>query len=175
MFLNKIKIFLVISITLIFTFLSYDNVNSEEFKIILGTAKVIDGDTIKINKEKIRLMGIDAPEKKQKCEKIWLSIHFLSFKKQYPCGEISTNKLKKKINNKHIVCKWTNKDRYNRLIAECFKDKMNINDWMIRNGLAVAYRKYSKKYVAQENFARREKLGLWSGTFEMPWDWRKKN
>ena len=66
MFLNKIKIFLVISITLIFTFLSYDNVNSEEFKIILGTAKVIDGDTIKINKEKIRLMGIDAPEKKTK-------------------------------------------------------------------------------------------------------------
>ena len=52
---------------------------------------------------------------------------------------------------------------------------MNINDWMIRNGFAVAYRKYSKKYVAQENFARREKLGLWSGTFEMPWDWRKKN
>ena len=53
--------------------------------------------------------------------------------------------------------------------------KININKWMVSNGYAVAYKKYSKKFVAQENIAKKEKLGLWAGTFEMPWEWRKKN
>mgnify|MGYP001329590460 CR=1 FL=1 len=83
MFLNKIKLFLVISICLIFFFLTYNDVKSDELKIIFGTAKVIDGDTIKIKKNKIRLFGIDAPEKKQQCQKPWLSIFFLSLSKNY--------------------------------------------------------------------------------------------
>ena len=83
--------------------------------------------------------------------------------------------MKSKINNKFIICKSNNKDRYNRFIAECYKDKKNINRWMVLNGYAVAYRKYSKKFVFQENLAKKEKLGLWAGTFEMPWDWRKNN
>ncbi len=175
MFLNKIKIFLLISTCLIFFFLTYNDVNSEEIKVISGIARVTDGDTIKINKKKIRLMGIDAPEKKQTCKKTWLSISFISFEKNYPCGQISTNKLKRKINNKYIICNYTEKDRYQRYIAECFINKTNINAWMVRNGQAVAYKKYSKKFISQENFAKNDKLGLWVGTFEMPWVWRKKN
>ena len=175
MFLNKIKLFLVISICLIFFFLTYNDVKSEELKIISGIAKVTDGDTIIIDKKKIRLLGIDAPEKKQKCSKTWLTISFISFSKDYSCGQISSDKLKKRINNKVLICKWSNKDRYKRFIAECFENKTNINAWMVRNGYAVAYTKYSKKYVAQENIAIKDKLGLWSGTFEMPWDWRKNN
>ena len=175
MYLNKIKLFLVISICLIFFFLTYNDVKSKEPKIISGIAKVVDGDTIKIGKNKIRLLGIDAPEKKQQCKKPWLTISFISFSKDYPCGQISTDKLKKKIKDKLLICKWINKDRYKRYIAECFKDKTNINAWMVRNGYAVAYRKYSKKFVSQEIFARKEKLGLWSGTFIMPWDYRKNN
>ena len=175
MFLNKIKLFLLISICLIFFFLTYNDVKSEEVKIISGIAKVTDGDTIQIDKKKIRLLGIDAPEKKQQCSKTWLSVSLISFSKDYPCGQISTDKLKKKINNKLIICKWSNKDRYKRYIAECFKDKTNINAWLVRNGYAVAYRKYSKKFVSQEIFAKKEKLGLWSGTFMMPWDYRKNN
>ena len=175
MFLNKIKLFLLISICLIFFFLTYNDVKSEEVKIISGIAKVTDGDTIRIEGKKIRFFGIDAPEKKQQCRKPWLSISFISFSKDYPCGQISTNKLKKKINNKLLICKWSNKDRYKRYIAECFKDKINVNAWMVRNGDAVAYRKDSKKFVSQEIFAKKEKLGLWSGTFTMPWDFRKDN
>ena len=175
MFLNKIKIFLLVNICLTFFFLTYNVVKSEEIKVISGIAKVTDGDTIKIDNKKIRLMGIDAPEKKQKCQKVWLSISFLSFNKEYLCGEVSSKKLKKKINNQFITCKWKNKDRYKRYISECFKDNTNLNAWMVRNGYAVAYRKYSKKYIAQENLAKKENLGLWSGTFDMPWDYRKKN
>ena len=63
MYLNKANLFLVISICLIFFFLTYNDVKSQEPKIISGIAKVIDGDTIKIEKNKIRFFGIDAPEK----------------------------------------------------------------------------------------------------------------
>ena len=173
MFLNKIKIFLQISICLIFFSLINIDVKSEEIKVISGIAKVIDGDTIRINKKKIRLFGIDAPEKKQQCRRSSLSISFLTFGKDYPCGQISTDRLRKKINDKLVICKYSSKDRYKRFIAECFLNKTNINAWMVQTGHAVAYKKYSKKFVAQEIFAKKEKLGLWSGTFEMPWNWRK--
>ena len=96
MFLNKIKLFLLISICLIFFFLTYNDVKSEEVKIISGIAKVTDGDTIRIEGKKIRFFGIDAPEKKQQCSKPWLTISFISFNKNYPCGQISTDKLKKR-------------------------------------------------------------------------------
>ena len=175
MYLNKTNLFLVTNICLIFFLLSYNDVKSDEVKVISGIAKVTDGDTIRIEEKKIRFFGIDAPEKKQQCKKPWLTISFISFSKDYPCGQISTDKLKKKINNKLLICKWSNKDRYKRYIAECFKDKTNVNAWMVRNGYAVAYRKYSKKFVSQEIFAKKEKLGLWSGTFMMPWDYRKNN
>ena len=69
MFLNKKKLFLFISICLVFFFLTYNDVKSEEIKIISGIAKVTDGDTIKIDQKKIRFFGIDAPEKKQQCKK----------------------------------------------------------------------------------------------------------
>ena len=101
MYLNKIKLFLVISICLIIFFLTYNDVKSKEIKIISGIAKVIDGDTIRINNNKIRLFGIDAPEKKQQCQKPWLTISIFTFNKDYQCGEISSNKLKMTC----IVCK----------------------------------------------------------------------
>ena len=177
-FLNNVfkqnKNFLLASTCLIF-FSNYSGLKSEEIKVISGIAKVIDGDTIRIDGKKIRLLGIDAPERDQKCKKTWLTISFLSFNKDYPCGQISTNKLKNKINNKFLTCEWTNRDRYKRYIAECFKNKRSINSWMVEYGLAVAYRKYSKKFVSKEILAKKEKRGLWSGTFEMPWDYRRKN
>ena len=173
MYLNKIKIFLQINICLILFSLVNIDVKSEEIKVISGIAKVIDGDTLRIDKKKIRLFGIDAPEKKQQCRRSSLSISFLTFGKDYPCGQISADRLRKKINDKLVVCKYSSKDRYKRFIAECFLNKTNINAWMVQTGHAVAYKKYSKKFVAQEIFAKKEKLGLWSGTFEMPWNWRK--
>ena len=74
MYLNKKRLFLVISICLLFFFLTYNDVRSNQLTIISGIAEVVDGDTIKINSNKIRLFGIDAPEKKQFCKKIYLTI-----------------------------------------------------------------------------------------------------
>ena len=146
---------------------------SSKSDIISGVAVVIDADTIKINDNKIRLFGIDAPEKKQLCTKIFLTISFLSFKKKYPCGEVSTQKLKKLINKNIIKCHVEGKDRYQRKLAICFRNKLNINSWLVRNGYAVSYQKYSKKYLSEEIEAKNDKKGIWQGEFEMPWDWRK--
>ena len=145
---------------------------------ISGIPKVVDGDTININNYKIRLEGIDAPEMKQKCKKDSFKISFLisfTFYKDYNCGRVSKEKLIIKINNSEVKCISTSKDRYKRYIATCFKEKININQWMVRNGHAIAYRRYSKKYVLDEDFAKENKLGLWQGKFMNPEKWRKLN
>ena len=175
MFYTKKKLIILIIISTIFFILTYNDVRSENINKISGFAKVVDGDTIKINSKKIRLYGIDAPEKKQKCKKIYLTISFMSFTKDYMCGEVSTQKLIKKINKQKLNCNILDVDRYKRLIGECFKRNINLNSWMVSNGFAVAYRKYSKKYVSDEINAKNKKLGIWQGKFEMPWDYRRKN
>jgi|TARA_B100000161_G_scaffold181590_1_gene130860 endonuclease YncB( thermonuclease family) len=175
MFYTKKKLIILIIISSIFFILTYNDVRSENINKISGFAKVVDGDTIKINSKKIRLYGIDAPEKKQKCKKTYLTISFMSFTKDYMCGEVSTEKLIKKINKQKLNCNILDVDRYKRLIGECFKRNINLNSWMVSNGYAVAYRKYSKKYVSDEINAKNNKLGIWQGKFEMPWDYRRKN
>ena len=175
MFYTKKKLIILIIISTIFFILTYNDVRSENINKISGFAKVVDGDTIKINSKKIRLYGIDAPEKKQKCKKTYLTISFMSFTKDYMCGEVSTEKLIKKINKQKLNCNILDVDRYKRLIGECFKRNINLNSWMVSNGYAVAYRKYSKKYVSDEINAKNNKLGIWQGKFEMPWDYRRKN
>ena len=175
MFYTKKKLIILIIISIIFFILTYIDVKSENINKITGFAKVVDGDTIKINSKKIRLYGIDAPEKKQKCKKTYLTISFMSFTKDYMCGEVSTQKLIKKINKQKLNCDILDVDRYKRLIGECFKRNINLNSWMVSNGYAVAYRKYSKKYVTDEINAKNNKLGIWQGKFEMPWDYRQKN
>ena len=174
MFFTKRKAIILIIICSIFLILTYNDVSSEEIKEISGNAQIIDGDTIKINSKKIRLHGIDAPEFKQKCKKPYLTIIFFTFTKDYPCGKISTQKLQKKINNKVITCKILDIDRYKRLIGECYKRNLNLNSWLVSNGYAVAYRKYSKKYISNEINAKNEKKGIWQGKFEMPWEFRRK-
>tara|TARA_Y100001960_G_C14683915_1_gene832710 strand:+ start:359 stop:850 length:492 start_codon:yes stop_codon:yes gene_type:complete len=142
---------------------------------ITGFPKVIDGDTIHIKSYKIRLEGIDAPEMKQKCKKPYLQIMFFNFQKDYYCGQVSKKKLVQKIGNKPVKCILLGQDKYKRYLAKCLKGTINLNRWMVRNGYAVAYRKYSKLYILDENFAKEEKLGLWRGTFTKPEKWRKLN
>ena len=161
----------IIILSLIF----FSNTIAEE---ISGVAEIIDGDTVYINNDKFRLEGIDAPEMRQQCKKESLKISSIigfTFYKDYNCGKVSKEKLISKINGSEIKCIFTTKDKYKRYIATCFKGKTNLNQWMVRNGLAVAYRRYSKKYVLDEDFAKENKLGLWQGKFMNPEKWRKLN
>ena len=145
---------------------------------IIGIPKIIDGDTVYINNYKIRLEGIDAPEMKQKCKKAKLKISSIigyTFYEDYYCGKNSKESLTAKVKGSKIKCISFTKDRYKRYLAKCFKGKINLNRWMVRNGYAIAYRRYSKEYIPDEDFAKENKLGLWQGKFLNPEKWRKLN
>ena len=159
MYLNKKNLFLVISILLIFFFLTYNDVKSVE-------VKVIDGDTIHLNGEKIRFSGIDTPEIKQTC---------IKNNEIIKCGIKAKELLIKVTENKKIDCVREGKDQYKRILAECFVDDLSLSSYLVKSGYAFAYRKYSKKFIADEDFAKSNNLGMWSMKFEYPWDWRKKN
>lgn len=130
---------------------------------IVGVASVIDGDTLEIHAERIRLHGIDAPESSQLCARLGT---------KWRCGQHAALALADKIGGSTVRCEGSLRDRYGRLIAVCFKDSENLNRWMIANGWAVAFRRYSQDYVDDEDQARSARRGIWSGTFDMPWDWR---
>ena len=159
MYLNKINLFLVISICLIFFFLTYNDVKSYEIKII-------DGDTIHLNNEKIRFIGIDTPELKQTCNKNNEIIN---------CGIQARKLLINKIGKNKVNCVKEGKDQYKRTLAECFVNDLSLSRFLVREGYAFAYRKYSKKFINDEDFAKKNNIGMWSMKFEYPWDWRKKN
>ena len=145
---------------------------------IYGIPKIIDGDTVHIKLKKIRLEGIDAPEIKQQCQKEFLKISAtvgLNLNKNYSCGVISKTKLLKKIDKSQIKCIASSRDRYKRYLATCYKNKINLNKWMVRKGFAVAYKRYSKDYERDENYAKENKLGIWQGSFIRPEKWRKLN
>ena len=161
---------------ILFLFLIFtSNILAEE---IVGIPKIVDGDSLHINEFKIRLEGIDAPEIRQQCKKEKIKISYIigyTFYRNYNCGEVSKKNLKDIVNGSKIKCIFYEKDRYKRYLAKCFKNKINLNRWMVRNGHAVAYRRYSKEYVPDEDFAKENKLGLWQGEFLNPEKWRKLN
>ena len=144
--------------------LSFNSIISAE-NLITGIPIVFDGDTIKIKGISIRLHGIDTPERNQKCKDINNSFYF--------CGKVATKTLIKLIDRKQIVCSEKDKDKYGRVVAVCYKDGMDLNSLMVKEGLGIAYKYFSKDYIKEENFAKRNKLGIWAGQFVEPYQWRK--
>ena len=159
MFSNKIKVFLLTSICLIFVFVTYLDLKSNKVKIV-------DGDTIYLKNEKIRFSGIDTPEIKQTCNKNNETIK---------CGIQAKELLINKIGNNKVKCVKNGIDKYNRILAECFVNNQSLSKYLVREGYAFAYRKYSTKYVQDEDYAKKNKKGMWAMTFEYPWDYRRKN
>ena len=133
---------------------------------VVGQPRIIDGDSLEISGERIRLHGIDAPEANQECSK--------KNGKEYRCGLASTQALRALIGSKPVICKGTTYDRYNRMIAVCYSGTVNLNAELVRKGWALAYRRYSKDYVSIEQEAQNDARGMWVGEFEMPWKWRRR-
>ena len=159
MYLSKKKAILVISILLIVFFFTYTNIKSQDIKIT-------DGDTIKINGKKIRFSGIDTPELKQTCIKDG---------ENNSCGLTAKQILIDKIGINKVKCIEEGQDRYKRFLAECFINNESLSSYLVRSGYAFAYRKYSNKFIADEDYARVNKLGMWSMEFKFPWDFRRNN
>ena len=159
MYLNKRKVIFLISILSLVFFLTINDIKSQELK-------VVDGDTIHLNGKKIRFTGIDTPELKQTCLKEGI---------QNPCGVTAKQILIGKIGNNNVKCISEGKDQYKRILAECFVNNESLSSYLVRSGYAFAYRKYSKNFIPDEDYARINKLGMWSMEFDYPWDYRKNN
>jgi endonuclease YncB( thermonuclease family) len=129
-----------------------------------GIPRVIDGDTIDIDGTRIRLHGIDAPESAQLCQRDGQS---------YPCGQQATLALDRVIDQGYVTCNAKDIDRYGRIVAVCFLGNIDLNGWLVSQGYAIAYLKYSTDYAYAETLAKAAKRGVWAGEFLMPWEWRK--
>ena len=127
---------------------------------------VVDGDTIKLGDVKIRFSGIDAPEINQTC---------FASEGKVACGKISRDILITKVTNNKISCTDEGKDFYGRVLGECFVNGESLSRYLVREGFAFAYRKYSDKFILDEEYAKSNRLGMWSMKFQYPWDYRKSN
>jgi endonuclease YncB( thermonuclease family) len=134
---------------------------------ISGFPRIVDGDTIALSDVKIRLEGIDAPETDQVC----LDQHGT----KWTCGIVARDRLAEHIGKRAIQCAPSGQDVYGRTLAVCRLDGDDLNAWMVRQGWALAFVRYSSAYAAEEAVAHNTQRGLWSGAFIAPWDWRHRD
>ena len=132
-------------------------------KEIYGKVRIIDGDSVEINNEKIRFLGIDAFERKQECSR--------KDGTKYKCGKVAISNLSIIISGQPVRCITKKKDLYKRWLATCYIGKLDINKNMVLYGNAFSY--MSEKYKVVENDAKKVGAGAWAGEFIFPWEWRK--
>lgn len=130
---------------------------------LTGTARVVDGDTIEISGQTLRLIGIDAPELAQPCQRAG---------KPWACGTWSRDALRARLKGRDLSCSGRDQDRYGRWLVTCRLGGQDLGQDLVRNGIAFAYRRYSSLYIPDEALAEGESRGLWSGTTETPEDYR---
>lgn len=125
-------------------------------------SRVHDGDTFTLAGQKVRIWGIDAPELKQQCG-------------GDPCGGIARDALQELVRSRTVVCTQVDRDRYKRVVASCRAAGRDLGEAMVRSGNALDYRRYSKgRYRDAERAAQARRVGMWSGEFDRPWDYRRR-
>jgi endonuclease YncB( thermonuclease family) len=127
-----------------------------------GSARVIDGDSIVVDGSEVRLKGIDAPEGRQTCQRDG---------REWPCGEEARRTLQKLIGGKNVSCRADESDQHGRNLAVCIVEGRELNRELVRSGYALSY----PSYKSEEQQAKAEKRGLWSGEFERPREWRRQH
>ena len=137
---------------------------SRQVDRLTGPALVIDGDTIIVAGERVRLHGIDAPELEQT---------FWCRGQNLPCGAMALAAIEALTAGVTLRCEVVERDQHGRLVAKCFTpDGIDIGRRLVSAGWALAYRRYSMDYVDAEDEARKAGRGMWRGGFMMPWVWR---
>ena len=155
----------------IITFVGSSLARADGVTIAGGPARVLDGDSIALRGVHLRLHGIDAPEAGQTCQRDG---------EPYACGIDSTRALQAIAGGRDLICEWRDTDKYRRLVSECWtldgtgkREGESINAQMVRQGHAIAYRKYSTAFIEHEREAREAKRGMWAGSFDMPEEVRR--
>jgi endonuclease YncB( thermonuclease family) len=133
---------------------------------IVGAARVINGDTLVIGQQRVRLFGIDAPESKQRC---WAS------GVRYNCADQAKATLMHLTRDQDVSCRLEYYDPDGQFLGVCTVGAIEINRELVRQGWALAYRSFTMAYIDDEADAERRKAGLWMGDFETPWEWRRVN
>ena len=134
---------------------------------ITGVPKIREADQLTIGNNRIRLGGIDAPSVDQLC--------LNTNGERWTCGVAARDELIKRVGNKSWTCRTRATDRRGRIVARCEVDGQDIQKWLVANGWALAYVRFSRDYEADEKAAREAKAGMWQGAFIAPWDWRVRN
>jgi len=124
-----------------------------------GIGRPIDGDSLMVGQQEIRLYGIDAPELTQTCSRGGVP---------WACGKAAADQLNKLISGQPVSCIALGKDRFGRTLAQCRVGETDLNRAMVAIGYALAYRRYSTSYVSAEESAKLTRRGIWSSTFELP-------
>jgi endonuclease YncB( thermonuclease family) len=133
-------------------------------RAIDGPAQVVDGDTLTLAGERIRLFGVDAPEARQMCERDG---------EPWRCGVEAGEALRGFLAGKPVSCTPLDHDRYGRVVARCLAAGQDVGAWLVAQGMAVAYTDFSWRYVPQELAARWHGRGLWAGRFVTPAEYRR--
>ncbi len=134
---------------------------------IRGRARVIDGDSIIVDRVEIRLWGVDAPEYKQRCRRNH---------RNWECGKAATKALRSRLSGRSLRCRRISKDRHDRVVARCKANNESINRWLVRNGWALDYRRFSKgAFAGEQSRAKAQRKGIWSAEFEAPEKYRRRN
>lgn len=139
---------------------------AENGQTIMGIASVIDGDTIEIHGERIRLLDIDAPETRQLCQD--------ASGADYRCGQRAALAMSNFIGQRPVTCEWAERDRYGRILGRCIVGSEDAGLWLVKQGWAVPYRACKcESYRNAARVAESQYLGIWIGRFQLPWEWRQ--
>lgn len=128
-------------------------------RVMTGAARVIDGDTLEVGHERLRLHGIDAPEIGQSCRD--------AAGRSWDCGGAAREALARLVRG-GVRCEARDTDRYGRIVARCMAGERDLGAALVAAGMAFAYRKYSKDYIGLEAEARAARRGIWAGSAERP-------
>jgi endonuclease YncB( thermonuclease family) len=131
---------------------------------LAGPVRVIDGDTFAIGETVVRLADVDAPEMAQRCEGGVSALQH--------CGAYVADALKERIGDHEVRCAVRELDQYDRRISTCEVAGEDLSSWLVSEGLALAYRRFSERFVPEEEAAAAAGRGLWQTTLEAPWDYR---